>query len=406
MPTFSYEAINEIGNPISGEVEADSVEMASEIIASRGLIPSRVTEGRKVSANGGVESLKERFTKVTPQELILFTKQFRTMIRAGVPMLNLLQVLENQTENSRLKKVLGTMSRDIKEGASLYDAFAAHPDTFSSLYRNMIQAGEASGALPEVLDRMTYIIEHEHKIKSDIKSALQYPMFVIIALVTAFFVLLLFVIPKFVRIFAKAGLELPMPTKLCIFMYETLTHYWYFILGGLFLIIAGLFYYLGTEQGKYMRDSILMKIPVVGPLFIKAAMSRFASIFAILQSSGVTVLDSMEILSGTIGNYAISREFDHISRRLEEGHGISGPLSSAKYFTPMVINMVAIGEETGHLDEMLTEVANHYDTEVEYAVDQLSGAIGPLMTVGLAVVVGFFALAIFLPMWDLAGMAH
>ncbi|RLC06122.1 MAG: type II secretion system F family protein, partial [Deltaproteobacteria bacterium] len=160
-------------------------------------------------------------------------------------------------------------------------------------------------------------------------------------------------------------------------------------------------YYLRTEQGRYVRDLCIMKLPVIGPLFVKAAMSRFASIFAIFQSSGMAVLDSMRILSKTIGNAAISREFDYIRDRIQQGSSISAPLKSAKYFTPMVVNMVAIGEESEKLDEMLLEVAEHYDSEVEYAMHSLSEAIGPMLTVGLAGVVGFFALAIFLPMWDL-----
>ena len=173
---------------------------------------------------------------------------------------------------------------------------------------------------------------------------------------------------------------------------------------GIVAIIVGSVLYFRTPSGEFVKDNYLMKLPVLGPLFIKSAMSRFASIFAILQSSGVAVLDSMAILSSTIGNSAISREFDRIRDQLEEGRGIAAPLQSAKYFSPMVVNMVAIGEESGNLDEMLREVADHYDTEIEYAVHKLSEAIGPLLTVGLAAVVGFFALAIFLPMWDLTKM--
>ncbi len=176
------------------------------------------------------------------------------------------------------------------------------------------------------------------------------------------------------------------------------------MLGGSVALVALLSYYLRTEQGKFVRDSLLMKLPILGPLYVKAAMSRFASIFSILQSSGVAVLEAMKILSVTIGNTAISREFEKINERLEEGRGIAEPLKSAKYFTPIVINMVAIGEESGSLGEMLSEISEHYDAEVEYAMKSISDAIAPILTVGLAVVVGFFALAIFLPMWDLTKM--
>jgi type IV pilus assembly protein PilC len=214
-------------------------------------------------------------------------------------------------------------------------------------------------------------------------------------------VLLTFVIPKFVNIFLGAGLKLPLPTVICMFLYDFFSEYWYLLLGGVAAMIVALNYYLRTDQGRYVRDAFLMKVPIIGPLFIKAAMSRFASIFAILQSSGVSVLDSMKILSGTIGNTAIARQFDMINERLEEGRGIAVPLKSAKYFTPIVTNMIAVGEESGNLDEMLKEVSDHYDVELEYAMKKLSDAIGPILTIGLAAVVGFFALAIFLPMWDL-----
>ena len=401
MPKFFYQAINESGNTLSGVVEADSVEMATDILSAKGYIPSKVTEEGIGSSGFSWDNIKEKLARIKTTDLILFTKQLRTMIQAGVPILSLLQVMENQTENLKLKRIAGDMTQDIKEGSTLYDAFRRHPEAFSSLYCRMVQAGETSGALPNVLDRLIYIVEHEHKIKSDIKSALQYPMIVVIFLGIAFFVLLTFVMPKFIHIFINAGLELPMPTQICMWMHKFLADYWYILVGGIIAIIVFLIYYFKTEQGKYVRDSTLMRIPILGALFIKTAMSRFASIFSILQSSGVTVLDAMKILSGTIGNTAIAREFDKIRDRVEEGRGISSPLKSARYFTPMVINMVAIGEESGKLDEMLSMVASHYDEEVEYAMGRLSEAIGPILTVGLAAVVGFFALSIFLPMWDL-----
>jgi len=199
---------------------------------------------------------------------------------------------------------------------------------------------------------------------------------------------------------------LPLPTKICMAMYQFLSEHWFFIALVVVAGISALISYLRTEPGKYMRDVFLMRLPVIGKLFLKAAMSRFASIFSILQSSGVDILDSMKILSGTIGNTAIAREFENITNRLEEGRGIAEPLKESSYFTPIVVNMIAIGEESGNLDEMLGEISAHYDFELEYAMNKLSEAIGPILTVGLAAVVGFFALAIFLPMWDLTKVVH
>ena len=404
MPKFIYKAINENGSTVSGKLEAESEEMVNSTLVDRGLIPSEVSEEKRVSSEINLMEIKERLTPVKLPELILFTKQFKTLIHAGVPMLQLLQVLMNQTENLNLKKAIVGMEQDISEGSNLYSAFIKYPKIFSPLFCSMIHAGEISGALPSVLDRLIYIIEHEHKVKSDIKSALQYPIFVLGFLCVAFFVLLTFVIPKFSTIFINAGLVLPLPTKISMGMYQLLADYWYFIIGSVIVLGIGLTYYLRTENGKYRRDTFFLKLPLFGPMFIKAAMSRFASVFAILQSSGVAILDSIKILSETIGNVALSREFDDINERLEEGRGIAEPLKSAKYFTPIVVNMVAIGEETGNLDEMLNEISSHYDSELEYAMKKLSDSIGPILTIGLAAVVGFFALAVFLPMWDLTKM--
>ena len=406
MPRFLYEAISETGAKATGAIEAESKETAKNVLVNRGFFPTKVTAEGSGFPSFSLAGLAGSLARVTTPDLILFTKQFRTLTKAGVPILTLLQVLENQTENPRLRKITASMAQDIKEGATLHDAFKKHPSAFSSLYCSMIRAGETSGSLPEVLTRLAYIIEHEYRIKSDIKSALQYPMMVGIALALAFFVLLTFVIPKFAAIFKAAGIELPLPTKICIQLYQLLATYWYVFLGSAAAGLTALKLYLKTEAGMYTKDALVLKLPVFGPLFIKAAMSRFASIFAILQSSGVPILDSLRILSGTIGNSAIAREFDRTRERVEEGRGISSPLRAARYFTPMVINMVAIGEESGNLDEMLHDVSTHYDDEVAYAVARLSAALGPFLIVGLAAVVGFFALAIFLPMWDLTQMAQ
>jgi len=405
MPKFSYRAITEAGTTVSGVIEAESQDSASSLLASRGYIPTRVRPEQAGLGSVDMSNIRELLSPIKAPELILFTKQFRTMFNAGVAMINMLEILEAQTENPRLRRVLGKMHQDIKEGASLHEAFSKHPKVFSPLYCSMIRAGETSGALPEVLDRLTYIIEHEHQVKSDIKSALTYPTIVVVFLFSAFLILITQVIPKFAAIFKSAGLRLPIPTQICILIYDFLSNYWYLMIGA--VVVAGLFlyYYLKTDQGRYVRDALLMRVPLIGPLFVKSAVSRFASIFSILQASGVDVLDSMDILSGTIGNAAIGRELEGIKGRLAEGRGIAGPLSEASYFTPMLINMVAIGEESGNLENMLKDVASHYDTEVEYSMKKLSEAIGPLLTVGLAAVVGFFALAIFLPMWDLTLMA-
>jgi len=405
MSIFSYKAISENGSAVSGVIEADSADGARGLLVAKGLIPEEVSAGA-----GGATSLwtriRARTGKVPIPDLILFTKQFRSMLQAGIPIVRLLQVLEVQTQNRNLKAVISLMVQDIKQGATLFDALEKHPGVFSPLYRSMIRAGEISGTVPDVLDRLIYIVEHEETVRNDIRSALRYPAIVVVALGVAFVVLLTFVIPKFVTIFAKAGIELPLPTKIAMLLYAFLSNYWLFLIVAIAGAFFGLRYYLKTEEGRLAGDAFLLRLPLAGPLFTKAAMSRFASIFAILYASGVPVMQALAILSGTIGNTAISKEFDRVRERIVEGEGITAPLKSARYFTPMVIDMVAIGEESGNMEQMMREIARHYDDEVGYAVKRLSDALGPALIVGLAAVVGFFALAIFLPMWDLTKMVR
>jgi type II secretory pathway component PulF len=400
MARFIYQAINEIGNSVSGVMEADSEEEVTDLLTERGLIPSQILqEGvRGISWTDFWKSMNP----IRSSELILFTKQFRTMVRAGMPILNLLQVLETQTENERLRGVAGSILASVRDGLTLHDAFSRHPKVFSPLYCSMVRVGESSGVISEVMDRLIYIIEHEEKIRSDIKAALTYPIMVIVFLGIAFFVLLTFAIPKFSAIFMRSGIALPLPTRICVSLYQFLINYWYGIAGIVIIGVPLTILYLRTDQGRYLKDALILKLPIFGPVFLKAVMSRFASIFAILYESGIQVVDCMKILSETIGNRVIKEDFNLIIDRVEEGRGISDPLKYGGHFTPMVIHMVALGEGAGKLDEMLREISKHYDDEVEYAIKRMSDAIVPLLTIGLAVIVGFFALAIFLPMWDLS----
>jgi type IV pilus assembly protein PilC len=403
MPKFVYQAIDSTGTVVSGTIEGDSINYANMVLSQRGLIPSSV-ELDKGSGASVIGWIRDRLTPIRIQDQIMFTRQLRTMLNAGVPILRTLEVLESQTLNPKLKRITAAVASQIKEGSSLSESLARYPAVFPNLYTSMIAAGEASGSLTEILSRLIYMMDHEHKIKTDIKSALQYPMMVLIALGVAFFVLLTFVIPKFVTIFTRAGIALPLPTKICMLMYTAISKYWFITFGLVFALIVVLVLFLKTYRGQYLKDLILLKMPILGPLLVKSIMARFASIFSILQSSGVPIISAIQILSGTIGNTVIVNQFEKLKDKVEQGAGISGPLSTAKFFTPMVVQMIAIGEESGQLDEMLGEVSRHYDDEVNHAVKQMSDSIGPILVVGLAAVVGFFALAIFLPMWDLTQM--
>jgi len=404
VPYFKYTAMTSTGAGTKGVIEAINEEAAQDQLAARGLIPTGVAETNAPdggTSGGFLADLSNRMQTVKPQDLILFTKQLKTMLNAGIPVLQSLDVLRDQTENSKLKNAIVSIAADIKSGATLSRAFAKHKNIFSDLYCNMIRAGELSGTLTDVLERLIYIVDHEFKVKKDIKSALTYPIVVVVALVVAFFVLIFFVLPQFVALFTKANIELPLPTRMCLGLYTVLTHYWYLALGFIGAVVFSLSAFFRTEAGKIARDGFLLRLPILGPVFKKAAMARFASIFAILQASGITVLEAMDILGGTIGNAYIARDFQNLRVLLEQGRGLSGPLRSTKSFTPMMVSMVSIGEETGNMEEMLKEAARHYDYEVEYAVSKMSELLGPVLVAGLTGVVGFFALAIFLPLVEL-----
>ena len=406
MPTYAYQAINEKGETLKGIIDAESADAAADLLNGRGFLPSRVQERSPGWRHRSQPVVQRWFGHVPTADLILFTKQFSTLFRAGVPMMSMLDILVLQTENPRLKKVIAAMRQSIKEGAQLYDAFRQYASVFSPLYCAMIHAGEVSGSLPQVMERLKYILAHEQKVRSDIRSAMFYPAFVLSMLVVAFFILLAFVLPKFVTILTRSGVALPLPTQIAMELYRFLTTYGVLLVTGVLLSLVATFFYLRTDQGRYTRDYLLIKTPIIGPVVVKSAMSRFSSIFSILQSSGIAILESMTILSQTIGNAAISREFDRIREMLEEGRGIAAPLRKARYFTPMVVNMVAVGEESGNLEEMMEEVAAHYDEELEYAIKKMTNAIGPILIISLAVMVGFFAVAIFLPIADLTKMYH
>jgi type II secretory pathway component PulF len=405
MSSFRYKAINEAGKLTMGVIDAQNMDHANDLLAARGMTPVAINEDTGAASTGAMSRLAQKFNSVHPEELILFTKQLSTMLKAGIPLLRTMDILESQSENPRLREICRTIGADIRAGSNLSRALQKYPDVFPPLYSSMVMAGESSGALPQILQRLIYIITHEYKVKTDVRSVLQYPIIVLVALLAAFVLLITFVIPRFAVIYRRVEIELPMPTQVCIFLSKVFNEQWPWLVGGVVALVAGAILFVHTRRGRFAWDRAKMHSPLVGPLLLKAALSRFASIFSILQSSGVGILDSIKILSGTIGNTAIGKELEGLQEQLEQGHGVARPMMTAKYFTPMLVNMVAVGEEAGNLDEMLHEVSLHYDAEVEYATRRLTTAMGPILIVALSALVGFFALAVYMPMWDLAKLA-
>jgi len=388
-------------------MEASDRNAVVEHLERSGLIPIEVKEIRKGGGTGGLASLSlTGRKKVKLDDIVLFTKQLVTLLKAGVPLLSALEALYEQSEHPTLKEVISELYRDVEGGSSLSDAMSKHKHVFSDLYVSSIRAGELSGALDTVLERMATLLEHDKATRAKIKSAMRYPIIVILSLGIAFTALMTFVVPRFVEMFLESGMELPLPTKILIAMSNGFKHYWHIGGGAIFLGVILFKQYIKTERGRYEWDRFKLKLPIFGPLLLKVAMSRFARMFQTLNSSGMPILQTLEILADTVGNEVVKREILKVAEGVQRGEGIAEPLRNSKLFPPMVIRMIAIGEQSGNLDSMLYSVSEHYDLEVDYAVKNLTTMIEPMLTVGLGAIVLFLALSIFLPMWNLTNIAH
>lgn len=402
MNTYQYQAVDGQGRLQQGSIVAEDLADANQQLFVKDLTPVTIQSLGK--SPGGKESTRSR-RNVSVQDLILYTKQLVTMIRVGVPITQALEIVIGQTDHPRLRKISEAVRADVQEGIGLSEAMAKHPKVFSPLYCTIVAAGEKSGTLPAAMDRLVYLIEHEAMVKAEVKSATRYPLMVVGALVVAFVIMLGFVIPTFASFFDQAGLELPLPTRICLELSHLLRSYGYLLLIAAVALFAAARFFLRNPRYRLRRDTWLLRMPILGPVLIKSAMTRFASVFAILHSSGVMILESLEILAQTIDNAAISAQFVRLRDSLEEGQGISAPLRAARYFPPLLVSMVAIGEETGRLDEMLRNISDHYDMELRHTMKKMTDSIGPILIVLLICVIGFFALAIYMPMWDLTQMA-
>ncbi len=400
MATFAYKARDERGLLVQGNIEAATHRDAMMQLDSMGYIPVSAKETGQ-AGTASVDDFLLRFQRIKFDDLIFFTRQFRTVVRSAIPIVSGLRALAEQTANQRLQKAIINVAQDIDKGSSLSDAFARQKGVFSEIYVSMVRSGETSGNLEEVLDRLSALLEFQMRTKETIKSAMRYPIFVVVTLVTAFIVLINLVVPKFVPMFKSANVALPLPTQILLVINDIFQKYTVAVVVVLAVLVAAFFLYKRTETGKYTIDVIKLKIPLIGVIILKTCMSRFAFTLENLVSSGVPIIRTLDIVSRTVGNEFIAKKVLDISDSIEKGKGISRPLKEAKIFPPLVIHLISTGEETGSLEEMLREISTHYDREVTYTVNRLSAYIEPILTVGLAGMVLFLALAIFMPWWDM-----
>lgn len=387
---------------VSGIIEAADENVASLILIDQGI---EVLDLKQSSLFDEIfysfKNLKNRFSKVKLEELIVFTRQFATLFEAGIPVIKILDRLSTQSFSEKLTQSINQIKNDVDAGLPLSNAFNRQKHIFSPLYVNMIKVGEEGGVLDITLQRLAAILESELETKNRIKTATRYPKIVIGAIVIAFSILVTFVIPKFASMFAKFNTELPLPTKILIWINSFFQNFWYVII----LIIVGAIIsfnkFKQTEKGKNYIDENIFKIPIIGQLIQKIYLSRISRVLALLYRSGINITASFDIVSEITGNNILKRELLYIKEQISRGSNIASAFRRSKYFPPVVSDMVESGEETGRLDEMLIKLSDYYDEEVDYSIKTLSQALEPILLVFIAGMVLLLALGVFLPMWDM-----
>jgi type IV pilus assembly protein PilC len=398
MAAFTYDAINEQGLILSGELHAADELSAREQLLSRGLLAQNLNERRALGEGGA----RTAFKKVKAKNLQVFSRQLATMIEAGVSVVAALVTLEQQTNDKYLREVIAEIRSDVESGIVLSKAFARHPKVFSRLYVSMIEAGESSGTLDEVLDRAATQIEKETQLKRRVKGAMIYPAVVIsfAALVLTF--MLMFIIPVFVDVYDTLNGELPKPTQFVMAMSSALRNWWFVIFPLIGVGVFAIRRLKRTESGRRVWDRIKLRIPMkIGDVVQKVALARVSRTLSTLVAAGVDIIKALEITAATAGNWVVEQSLINVRERVHEGAPIGEPLAEDPVFPPMVGQMVKIGEETGELEKMLAKVADFYEDEVDTAIKSLTSIIEPLLMIGVGAMVGLIVISMYMPMFKM-----
>lgn len=399
--TYVYKVRDKQGKLTSGNLEGDSLTVVVTKLRQMGYTVVDVSEKSLASRDIKIPGLGNR---VKAKELTIFSRQFATMINAGLSLTKSLAILAEQTESKPLAKVIGELLQDVEKGRALSEAMVKHPSMFPIIFTNMVKAGEAGGVLDEVLLRVADHFENEAAIKSKIKSAMAYPtvMFMMSMLIT--FALITFIVPIFAKMFSQMGGELPVPTKLLMSLSSFMQKYWWLIVAA----AAGLFFafrsYKRTEAGGMKVDSIKLKLPIFGKLAQKMSVGRFSRTLGTLLSSGVPILQALEIVADSSGNAVVAKAVKATRASIKEGETIARPLAQDKVFPPMVVQMIAVGEETGALDTMLNKIADFYDRDVATAVETLTSVLEPLLIVTMGIMIGGIIISLYLPMFNIISL--
>ncbi len=397
MNTYQYTAKDKNGFSVTGALDSASESEVAEILHKKELVIVSIEQAKKK----GIGKIRSRDKRVKLDDLLVFTRQLATMIDAGIPLVHSLGILAEQTENNNLKNVVTAVRQDIEAGINFSDALSKHPDVFSDLFTNMARAGETSGMLDEVLDRLASYLEKSAKLIRKIRSSLVYPVVVVSMAVLITTVLLLKVVPTFKGIFETLGGKLPLPTQILITASDLFRQYFLYLVGLLVFLGFLLRKYINTKKGRYNFDRSKLKAPVLGPLFRKLAVAKFSRTFSTLVRSGVPILNALDIVSKTSGNRVIEEAVIDCSKAVRSGEPISRPLSRGSVFPPMVCRMISVGEQTGQLEKMLSKIADFYDDQVDAAAAALTSMIEPLVIAFLGVVIGGIVISLFLPIFKI-----
>jgi type IV pilus assembly protein PilC len=404
MPSFAYSAINAQGSTLAGEIQAPDLAAARDQLRSQGLLAQFIEERRAAGADtkSMPTGLLGRPIKPKAKALQIFSRQFATMIEAGLSVVSALVILEQQTEDKALQAIIVDVREQVESGALLSEAMAEHPAAFNRLYVSMVEAGEAAGVLDVVLDRVATQIEKEEKIKRRVKGAMIYPTVVLCFAVLVLTGMLMFLVPVFVKIFDTLNGELPLLTQYVVKASNALRSFWYIIFPAAGAGVFGFFRWKKTEAGRQAWDRFKLTVPMsIGSVVRKVAMARWSRTLSTLVASGVDIVKALEITAQTAGNWVVEDETMNMRIRVQEGATIAQPLIDSEVFPPMVSQMVKIGEETGELEKMLGKVADFYEDEVDAAIQALTSIIEPIMMIGVGMVVGVIIIAMYLPMFKM-----
>jgi type IV pilus assembly protein PilC len=396
MPIFIYKARNRSGRKVKGDLDVSSLDVARTALQRKGYTDIRVKPRPKDLLEGTFleEGVKSR-------DMVVFSRQFATMINSGVPILQSLQVMCEQTENGKLRRALYSIRNSIEGGSSLFDAMRKFPDIFDTLYVNMVNAGEVGGILDIVLTRLSEYIEKAARLKSKVKGAMIYPGVVVTVAVAVVAIILIFVIPTFETMFRDFGGALPVPTQIVITLSRFVQEHFFMIVAGIIGLFIAFKLFYKWEKGRVLVDRWVLFLPVFGPLLRKVAVARFSRTMGTMISSGVPILSALDIVARTSGNKTVERGVLEAAKSIAEGQNMADPLDATGVFPPMVIHMISIGESTGALDTMLEKIADFYDDEVDVAVEALTSLIEPLMIVFLGIVVGGLVVSMYLPIFKI-----